>query len=304
MPRRDTTQPGVSGIVLLDKPPGLTSNQALGRVKRIFGIRKAGHCGSLDPFASGMLPICLGAATKASAYLLASKKEYAVSMVFGVATDTGDIDGRVIAEQSVDGLAAADVAATLVSFEGDSQQVPPMYSALKHHGRRLYQLARAGIEVERQPRPICIDWIRLDRLDGAELSFTVRCSKGTYIRSLAVDIAAKLGTVGHVVALRRLAVDPFDASTMVDTETLEAAAEAGPGVLDSHLAPPDRALLQFPEIHVDDDGVDALTHGRSVAALTSHKVGLHRAYGPGGTFVGLADFGADSLLRPRRIFLG
>jgi tRNA pseudouridine55 synthase len=217
----------VDGIVLLDKPAGLTSNVALQRARRLFRARKAGHTGSLDPLATGMLPLCFGEATKFAGHLLDADKEYRVRLCFGVQTDTADADGRVVAESDRRAVPGAELAACLARFRGEIDQVPPMYSALKSGGQRLHVLARAGREVPRAPRRVRILGLEVVTADPATPSLWVRCSKGTYIRALVEDIAAALGTLAHVVELRRLAVAPFPADGMVTLEALQAAAAAG-----------------------------------------------------------------------------
>ncbi len=187
MSRRKSRGRAISGILLLDKPAGITSNGALQKVKALFGAAKAGHTGSLDPLATGMLPICFGEATKFSQFLLDADKIYQVSARLGVTTDTGDADGTVLAERSVT-VSEQEVFAALMDFEGESSQIPSMYSAIKYRGEPLYRLARQGVEVPREPRPIRVDYIRPEGLVGDELKFELRCSKGTYVRTLVEDL--------------------------------------------------------------------------------------------------------------------
>ena len=193
----------VDGVLLLNKPAGLTSNQALQRVKRLLRAKKAGHTGSLDPSATGMLPLCFGEATKVCAFLLDADKSYRVTAKLGTATDTGDADGAATATADVPVLSAEDWRGILNSFLGESMQVPPMYSALKKDGTRLYKLARKGEVVEREPRPIRVKEIELLEIAGQRLVFRVRCSKGTYVRTLVEDIAREAGTVAHTARLHR-----------------------------------------------------------------------------------------------------
>lgn len=215
----------LDGVVLLDKPLGLSSNHALQRVKRLFGARKAGHSGSLDPLATGMLPICFGKSTKLSATLLDARKCYRFTIHLGTRTSTGDREGEPVETAAVPELDAARIQAVLQAFTGSLQQVPPMYSALKHKGQRLYALARQGIEVAREPRSIHIDLLESEGWSTPELTLQAVCSKGTYIRVLAEDIAKALGSCGHVSLLRRLWVEPFREEQMVTLETLEGAAD-------------------------------------------------------------------------------
>jgi tRNA pseudouridine55 synthase len=292
----------VAGILLLDKPAGITSNAALQRVKRLYDAAKAGHTGSLDPLATGMLPICLGAATKVSAYLLDARKTYRVAARLGEATDTGDADGRLTARKAVPPLDAPGFDAVLARFRGRIRQTPPMYSALKHEGRRLYELARRGIDVERKPREVTIEALTLERLDPPDCTLLVTCSKGTYIRVLVEDIAVQAGTLGHVTALRRLSVEPFDAVPMVTFEQLEVLAAAGLERLDGALLPLDEALAAWPRVDLTADAALVLRHGQAVAAEAAWPLGRVRIYEGGGRFVGLGEVLAHGELVPRRVF--
>src|SRR5690606_28398173 len=238
----------VRGILLLDKPAGLTSNQALQRAKRLYRAAKAGHTGSLDPLATGMLPICFGSATKLAAYLLDAAKTYSVTARLGIATDTADADGRVIGGDEGVQPDEASVRRALESFVGEIEQIPPMYSALKRDGQRRYDLARRGIVVDREPRRARIHEIALDDYACRLLRFTVKCSKGTYVRTLVTDIAKALGTLAHVAALRRLAVEPFAGREMVTLERLEQLAADGPAALDALLLPAESALSGWPKV--------------------------------------------------------
>jgi tRNA pseudouridine55 synthase len=290
----------VCGILLLDKPEGLSSNAALQRVKRATRAAKAGHTGSLDPLATGMLPICLGEATKIAGDLLEGRKRYRFEIALGARTDTGDREGRVVETLPVPALDAAAVEAVLARFRGRQSQVPPMYSALKRDGRPLYRLARAGVEVERAARIIEIDELAAvgRRTDGRELE--ALCSKGTYIRVLAEDIARALGTCGHVARLRRLWVAPFEREPM---QTLEAVEEAcGAGGL-PRLIPADQALPRLAAVTVPQPAAARLGHGQSIE---SPQPGLHgsvRLYDEGGRFLGLGEADGLGALRPRRLFV-
>jgi tRNA pseudouridine55 synthase len=303
MARRRASGRDVRGVLLLDKPAGLTSNAALQRAKRIYQAAKAGHTGSLDPLATGMLPICFGAATKLSGYLLDAGKTYAVTAELGVATDTGDADGSVTERSAAPPPTPAQVEAALEAFVGESEQVPPMYSALKQQGRRLYDLAREGIVVERAARPVRIHSMQLDRYAWPELVFTVSCSKGTYVRSLVVDIAAALGTLGHVTALRRLAVGPFRTEDMVGFEALERAAAEGSAALDRLLQPMDSALGERPSVSLPAAAERVLRDGGRVEAPPHVPSGLVRLYGSEGRFIGVGEISPERELGAHRLFL-
>ena len=223
MPRRRRGLP-VNGVVLLDKPKGLSSNHALQRVRRLFDAQKAGHTGTLDPMATGLLPICLGEATKFSAHLLEADKMYRTRVELGVITDTGDAEGTVLERREVPNLAVEDIESVLTRFRGEIDQVPPMYSALKHQGKKLYELAREGKQVERAARRVSVYDARLLSFEGTAFELEVSCSKGTYIRTLAEDIGHALGCGAHISQLRRLKTGPFDGDAMWTLEALEALA--------------------------------------------------------------------------------
>ena len=294
----------VHGILLLDKPIDCTSNQILQRAKRLFGAAKAGHTGSLDPLATGMLPICFGAATRVSSYLLGASKSYSVVAKLGEATDTGDSHGTVVAQGARPEIDEAVVHEIVGRFLGESEQVPPMHSALKHEGRRLYELARQGIEVERPPRPVRISAIEVLSFDWPELHFTVTCSKGTYVRTLVEDISRDMGTLGHVIKLRRTSVEPFLEEDMVSVETLEACEGEGPEPLDALLQPVDSPLVGWPRLVVQNDVCDRLTHGQAVPALPEWPRSWVRLYDPKEAFFGIGEVEAQGRLVPRRIFPG
>jgi tRNA pseudouridine55 synthase len=291
----------VDGVLLLDKPRGLTSNQALQRVKRLFRARKAGHTGSLDPLATGMLPICMGEATKLSAYLLDADKLYEVSAVLGVATTTADADGEVLETRPVPELDRATLEKVLIRYQGDIEQVPPMYSALKHQGRRLYDLARAGVEVERKPRRVSIHELRLLELGEGSFSLRLRCSKGTYVRTLVADMGEDLGCGAHVQALRRLAVGPYEAGSMVTLEQLEEAAAAGDEQLRSWLRGLDSALQDWPAVTLDADSAYYLQRGQPVLVPRAPGAGRVRIYAGSGVFLGVGEVLDDGRIAPRRL---
>ena len=293
----------VDGIVLLDKPGGLSSNQALQRVRRLLQAEKAGHAGTLDPLATGMLPLCFGQATKACGSLLGRRKAYRATLALGSATDTGDAEGAVVQQSSVPTLARDRIEQALAALRGERLQVPPMYSALKREGRPLYELARRGEAVEREARPVTIDALDLVESSAQSIVFEVTCSKGTYVRVLAEDIAAQLGTVGHLAALRRLWVEPFDAEGLVTLDRIESdlADASGPP---AWLRPVDAAFPDLPRLQL---GVTEALHVRQGRQLDcpSHYVAasLLRAYDEAGAFLGLLEVGPDQRLRVQRLFV-
>ena len=288
----------VHGVLLLDKPAGMSSNQAVQKVRWLFQARKAGHTGTLDPFATGLLPICLGEASKTAAFMLDADKTYEARARLGVATDTGDIEGEVLRDESAPDLDDAAIDAALERFRGPIEQVPPMYSALKHQGQPLYKLARAGKQVEREPRAVTIH--ELERLAWAppDLTFRVRCSKGTYVRTLAEDIAGALGSCAHLRALRRTASGHFSGD-MVSLDELEERVEAGdPEAL---LLPPDAGLRDWPVIALDAAAAHRFAHGNPVPAETGEP-GMARVRGPAGELLGLGEVDTAKRLKPKRIF--
>jgi len=301
--RRSRSEP-VDGLLLLNKPAGLTSNQALQRVKRLLQASKGGHTGSLDPAATGMLPLCFGEATKVCAFLLDADKTYRVTAKLGSATDTGDATGVEIETAAVPTLPFEDWDAILQGFCGESLQVPPMYSALKKDGRRLYELARKGETVERAPRPIRIDEIALLEAAGTRLVFRVRCSKGTYVRTLVEDVARAAGTVAHTGRLHRETVADFRSEEMIDMPAAEAAAAEGPGALRAMLLAPDRALTGLPAVSVDAPAVTRFRAGQAIVGGDAAQAGLVRVYGDDRMFIGVGERSRDGSVAPRRIFRG
>ena len=292
----------IDGLLLLNKPSGMTSNRALQVVRRLLNAKKAGHTGSLDPSATGMLPLCFGEATKVCAYLLDADKTYRVTARLGTATDTGDADGKEIAMAAVPDLSADDWNSILQEFDGESQQIPPMYSALKKDGKRLYELARKGEIVERQPRTIQVNEITLLEVAGPRLVFRVSCSKGTYVRTLVEDIARRAGTVAHTVRLHRESVGHFAAADMVDLATVEALAEVDPESLKDRLLPPDVALSELPAVTLDRDAGVRFSGGQAIAGTFGVDKGLVRVYGADRAFLGVGELQADGLVAPRRVF--
>jgi len=291
----------LDAILLLDKPLGLTSNQALQRVRRLYDAAKAGHTGSLDPLATGMLPICFGQATKLCGLLLDASKTYLVEARLGEATDTGDSEGEVIAQQPVPPLPQAEIDAALQRFRGPIQQIPPMYSALKQGGRRLYDLARAGQTVERQPRNVVIHELELLEAGPQDLTLRVHCSKGTYIRTLVEDLAVALGTLGHVTSLRRVLVTPFSGTAMHRLPALEALDDSA---RDALLLPLDRALVATPALKLGPGQAERLLQGVAVSLEQAEPTGAVRLYSSEGKFVGLGQRDAGGLIVPRRMFPG
>ncbi len=287
----------VDGVLLLDKPLGLTSNAALQRVRRLYRAERAGHSGTLDPLATGLLPVLFGEATKFGAEMLAADKRYRATIALGARTSTGDAEGEVIERHPVD-VARAGVEAVLRRFVGRIEQTPPMYSALKRAGRPLYAYARAGETVEREPRTVTIHELRLEAFAGASLEVDVRCSKGTYIRTLAEDIGAALGCGAHLGALRRTEVGPFRLAAAHALAALECASEAERF---ERLLPVDRLLAHLPPVALEPGVAERFAHGQPVMAPAGLPAGPLRVYGPGGTLLGVGDCDADGLVRPRRL---
>jgi tRNA pseudouridine55 synthase len=287
-----------SGILLLDKPRGLSSNAALQRVRTLFQRVKAGHVGSLDPLATGMLPICLGEATKVAGDISAARKRYRFSIELGSRTATGDAEGTVTDSAPVAPLERVGVEAVLARLQGVSQQVPPMYSALKRDGQPLYRLARAGVTVERAARPIELTELRLIALSGARLELEVLCSKGTYVRVLAEDIAAALGTLGHVTALRRLYVEPFEREPMQTLESIAAMCARGEW---PQLLPPDFPLADLPAVHLGAGEARRVLNGQAVMRQVASVVARVRLYDEAGNFLGIGEADSSGVVRPRRL---
>ncbi len=293
----------VSGILLLDKPLGLSSNHALQRVKRLYDARKAGHTGSLDPLADGMLPICFGDATKLSAFLLDANKHYRFRVRLGQTTATGDAEGEVIRECSIDGITAEQIEGALAGFVGLIQQLPPMYSAIKRQGKRLYELAREGVEVEREPRAVTIHELQLGAIELPDFELSVSCSKGTYVRTLAEDIGEALGCGAHVVALRRTGVGPYTDYPMHKMELLEQQAVQGAAALDALLLPTDTALADWPEVRVGADSGFYLRQGQPVLVPKAPTQGWVRIY-LGDQFMAVGEVQDDGRIAPRRLMGG
>ncbi len=296
---RRTSGLNIHGVVLLDKPVGISSNRALQKVRGIFQARKAGHTGSLDPFATGMLPVCLGEASKTAAFMLEAGKQYRATARLGEATTTGDIEGEVIQTCPLPETDCFD--RLFKQFTGKIEQVPPMYSALKHQGKPLYEWARAGIEIERPARTITIHQLDLVSWEAPLLTFDVQCSKGTYIRTLAEDIALAAGSCAHLVALRRDYVSPFETHNMVTLEQLQLAKDHGD--VSEYLLPVDAALSGWPRVTVDAGQQDKFKHGNRFEFRSDDVLpGRLRVYGPDEVLLGLGELSDNGVLQPFRVF--
>jgi len=294
----------VNGILLLDKPLGITSNDALQKVKHLYFAQKAGHTGSLDPLADGMLPICFGIATRLSAFLLDSDKHYSVRIRLGQTTATGDAEGEVRETRPTTGIGREQILAVLPRFRGVISQLPPMYSALKHKGERLYKLARAGIEVEREPREISIHSLELGEVSGDEFELQVHCSKGTYVRTLAEDIGEVLGCGAHVSGLRRTGVGPYTGMPMVSMQQVEQAALDGNEALDALLLPVDTALSDWPAVRLNADTSYYLKMGQPVVVPKAPTQGWVRLYEESDRFIGVGVVQDDGRIAPKRMLAG
>ena len=282
------------GVVLVDKPAGMTSQQVVSFVKRVLRARKAGHTGTLDPFATGLLPVCVGEATKASAFLLEADKRYRATLQLGAQTDTADLTGTVVDQKPVPALDEAQVHSALAQFVGEIEQLPPRYSALKKNGRPLYEYARAGIEVEIQPRRVQIHRLTLVALETDRLTFEVTCSKGTYVRTLGEDIARALGTVGHLSALRRLATGGLDVGMAQSLEAIEQAPEAA-------LQPISILLVHLPVRRLPPELIRRFRHGNPVRIALEKDSPLYRVEDEAGMLAGIGQV-KDGQLWPRRLF--
>jgi tRNA pseudouridine55 synthase len=293
----------VSGILVIDKPQGLTSNGILQQVKRLYGAAKAGHTGALDPLATGVLPLCFGEATKFSQTMLDSDKAYIATARLGERTETGDSEGSVVENRPVpEGLTADVLEPLLDRFRGDIQQVPSMYSALKHKGRPLYEYARQGIEIERPARPVTIYSLELLAIRDNEMDIAIKCTKGTYIRSLVEDIGEAIGCGAHVVALRRTLAAGFTLADAHDVPGMEAMRERDES-LDGLLVAPDAALSMFPEHRLSGPVLVSILNGQAVRIEAQLEQGYVRVYG-NQDFVGLAEAFPDSegtQLVPKRL---
>jgi tRNA pseudouridine55 synthase len=297
----------LDGILVLDKPPGLTSNRALQMAKRLYGAAKAGHTGSLDPLATGVLPLCFGEATKFSQYLLDADKAYTSSFVLGVATATGDAEGEVLATQDASGVTRDAIERALENFRGEIDQVPSMFSAIKQDGKPLYKLAREGREVERKARRVVIKQLQLRAFrpgDQAEVDIYLECSKGTYVRSIAEDLGKALGCGAHVSVLRRTRAGPFEIADSVTLNTLEALkSNEQLAAMDKLLLPADTALGGLPLVRLSESGGFYLRQGQPVQVPNAPRNGMVRVALETGEFLGIGEILDDGRVAPRRLIV-
>ena len=289
----------IDGVFLLDKPQGMSSNDIMQKVKRVFQANKAGHTGALDPLATGMLPICLGEATKFSQFLLDADKRYVVTAKLGERTDTSDAEGQVVETRPVN-VETSQILTALEQFRGDILQVPTMFSALKHKGKPLYEYARAGITVEREARPITIFELNFIEYQAPFLTLEVHCSKGTYIRTLVDDLGEVLGCGAHVTVLRRTAVADYPAEKMMTWDALQALAEQGD--LDQHLLPIDTAVSKLPALKLNAEQSKGIGFGQRVKFANEAKLrGQVRLFSDKNIFLGVALIDDNNVIRPQRL---
>ena len=289
----------IDGVFLLDKPQGMSSNDIMQKVKRLFQANKAGHSGALDPLATGMLPICLGEATKFSQFLLDADKRYVVTAKLGERTDTSDAEGQVVETRPVN-VETSQILTALEQFRGDILQVPTMFSALKHNGKPLYEYARAGITVEREARPITIFELNFIEYQAPFLTLEVHCSKGTYIRTLVDDLGEVLGCGAHVTVLRRTAVADYPAEKMMTWDALQALAEQGD--LDQHLLPIDTAVSKLPALKLNAEQSKGIGFGQRVKFANEAKLrGQVRLFSDKNIFLGVALIDDNNVIRPQRL---
>jgi tRNA pseudouridine55 synthase len=299
-PRRQKKGEIVNGMLLIDKPAGISSNHALQTVKRLLNAQKAGHTGSLDPIATGLLPVCFGQATKISGFFLNSDKHYDVTIQFGITTDSGDTAGNIIKTSDIE-VERSQLEQVLDRFRGQISQVPPMYSALKRNGQPLYKLARKGIEIDREPRPVTVFNLTLTAFKNNNADLSIACSKGFYIRSLAMDIGAALGCGGHVSRLRRTGVSNFSidqAVTIAQLEVLESAEHR-----QRLLLPADHALHHLPRVDLTEESSRYFCQGQPVRSLDVQESGMARLYSENNTFLGLGEMSGNGFVAPKRLFV-
>lgn len=299
----------ISGVLVLDKPLGWTSGLAVSRIKRLFDARKVGHTGSLDQLATGVLPLCFGEATKLSGFLLDSDKHYEVRIRLGVRTDSGDAEGKVLRSVALDAFSIdeAKIDAALDQFRGSIDQVPPMYSAVKREGQPLYKLARKGIEVEREPRPVEIFRNEITHFDGQDVSLRIECSKGTYIRTIADDLGELLGCGAHVIELRRTKAGPFGIAECVLFDDLKVRKAEGAEMLLREIRPSACAVQAFPRVDLTNAGLWHVRHGQPVMVPRAPSEGWVRLHEDGlgdNGFVGVGEVLDDGRIAPRRMIAG
>ena len=289
----------INGVLLLDKPLGFSSNQALQKVKWLLQAAKAGHTGTLDPLATGLLPLCFGEATKFAHYLTDADKTYFATLKLGVTTSTGDAEGEVLVTQAVK-VSGAQLESACKQLIGEINQVPPMYSALKHEGKALYEYARAGVEIERKARLVTIYAIQVNKFEGDIAQITVTCSKGTYIRTLAEDIGAILGCGAHLVGLRRTATANYDIAQTITLEQIELMTSEQRL---TQLLPEDSAVQDLPSITLNADSAFYLQQGQSVWQSGQVAQGLLRLYDVQQQFLGLGELQNDGKIAPKRLIV-
>ncbi|MEO6118901.1 MAG: tRNA pseudouridine(55) synthase TruB [Methylotenera sp.] len=289
----------INGVLLLDKPLGYSSNQALQKAKWLLQAAKAGHTGTLDPLATGLLPLCFGEATKFAHYLTDADKTYVATLKLGVTTNTGDAEGEVLTISPVN-VSSTQFEQACLKFVGEVSQIPPMYSALKHEGKALYEYARAGVEIERQPRVVTIRSIAVNTFAQDVANITVSCTKGTYIRTLAEDIGNLLGCGAHLIGLRRTATANYQIAQTITLEQFEAMSE--PQRLDA-LMPPDSAVLDFPSMILDADSTFYLQQGQAIWQSGVIPKGLIRLYSESQVFLGLGEQQSDGKIAPKRLIV-
>lgn len=304
MGRRSKKGRKVNGILLLDKPAGITSNAALQQVKRLFDACKAGHTGSLDPLATGVLPLCFGEATKFSQYLLEANKHYLARVKLGVITDSGDSDGKTLETREVPAFDDSTIESVLSQFRGDIMQTPSMFSALKVDGQPLYKLARQGIEVERKARPVRIEQLDLIERSHDELLLDIHCTKGTYVRTLAEDIGLELGSGAHVIELRRLGAGPYKIASTVTMEALEAM-DGDFAAMDEQLLPLWSAVSDWPSVRLTEITAAYLKQGQPIQIANAPTNGWVRIFSESEndaeTFIGVGEIQEDGKVAPRRL---
>ena len=304
MGRRGRKGRNISGILLLDKPAGITSNTALQIVKRLYDACKAGHTGSLDPLATGVLPLCFGEATKFSQFLLDADKRYQATFKLGVITDSGDADGKVLETRSVPEISDLKLESVLENYRGKISQIPSMFSALKVNGQPLYKLARQGIEIERKSRLVTIHELRVLERYQDKITVDVQCTKGTYVRTLAEDIGLELGCGAHVVELRRLAAGPYTVDETVSMEQLELWAE-DKAQLDARLQPVSSAVQDWPQVELTEVTASYIRQGQPVQIANAPTTGWVSIFSesddPNEEFIGVGEVMDDGRIAPRRL---